>query len=208
MHTKRYFNADLKPVRGCLVSFNLSWIFYLPLLSPYSVQKQNSDRKRMRQHRGRQNRNWKPGQKGTSFKLKIAWFLSKQWGFLEHFCFHKTDLPFIPAPRDKQTGGCNLYLKSSAWVLALSNTIANKEWQLVPSAALVFLIWITSASNETNRSVRIRHQTPPAFGHFCPASHLTTNCHLQVIYQQVVPISKNTEFTNACSKPQTEALYI
>ena len=133
------------------------------------------------------------------------------WTFLDNFV-HKTGIPFIPAPTDKQASrqiAAILYLKSFAQVLALSNVIANKEWQLVPSAALVFLIWITSQTcNETNKSFQIRHQTSLAFGHFCPGSYLTTTCHLQDIYQQVVPTSKTTKFKNACSKPQTEPLCI
>lgn len=98
-----------------------------------------------------------------------------------------------------------LSLRSFAQVLALSNVIANTDWQLVPSAVLAFLIWITShTSNDTNRSFQIRHQTAPGFGHFWPWSHLTTTCHLQVICQQVVPTSKNTGFNHSCSKPQSE----
>lgn len=89
-------------------------------------------------------------------------FLNKQSVCFEHFllfvCFPQTRFTFYTSSNrqgGKQTAAI-LYLESFAQVLALPNAIANKEWQLVPSAVLFFLIWITSQTfSATNRSFLI-----------------------------------------------------
>lgn len=71
----------------------------------------------------------KTRQKAISFILKISFFSVSNQYVLNNF-FHKSDLPFIPAPTDKQASrqiAAILYLKSFAQVLALSNVIANRE---------------------------------------------------------------------------------
>lgn len=99
----------------------------------------------------------------------------------------------------KQTAAI-LYLESFAQVLALPNVIANKEWQLVPSAVLVFLIWITSQTlSETNRSFLIDIKLD---------QRLVTSAPGQIWLQPVTCksvgcSSKTTKFKNTCRKPQT-----
>lgn len=105
----------------------------------------------------KRNEEFKPRPETYNFYIKTFFLIFKQapsmfWSFstVWFFFFHKTDLLFMPAPTDKQANrqiAAIIYLKSFAQVLALSNVIANKDWQLVPSAVLVFLISITSQTS-------------------------------------------------------------